>query len=60
MEMTELLTASTKSSFLLGFLCFNVIFAIDFVEVMTNDIDMNTNDGELIFASVVSAEMEFI
>lgn len=54
MRMTDKLTTSAKLSLLLGFLCFNQIFAFDIVEVITNDIKMNSNDGELIFASVVS------
>lgn len=58
--MEKFLTTSTKCSFLLGFLCFNLIFAIDIVEGKTDTIDINSNDDELIFANVVSVDTEFI
>lgn len=55
--MSDLLTTPAKIiGLVLGFLYFNKISAIDIVEVLPNDIEMNSNDGELIFASVVSAK----
>lgn len=57
--MAELLATSTKCSFFLGFLCFNLIFAIDIVEAETDEIDTNSNDDELIFANVVSVNESF-
>lgn len=54
--MTDSLTTPAALSLLLGFLCFSQISAIDIVEVIKNDIDMSSNDGELIFASVVSSK----
>lgn len=55
--MTDLLTTSAKFSLFVGLLCFNLstISAIDIAEVITNDIEMDSNDGELIFSSVVSS-----
>lgn len=55
MKMTDSLTTPAALSLLLGFLCFSQISAIDIVEVIKNDIDMSSNDGELLFASVVSS-----
>lgn len=55
MRMTDLLSIPGKICLLLGLLCFKQISALDFVEVKTNGIEMNSSD-ELICASVVSSK----
>lgn len=36
----------------------NLVRANDIIEVIANDVDMSSNDGELIFSSVVSVDMK--